>query len=220
MPFPRSTGILLHPISLPSRGGIGDFGPAAYDFLHFLSSARQGLWQVLPLGPPANGNSPYSSTSAFAGNPLLISLERLAEHGWIDGSKLRDLPSQPGAVEYDHVFAQKMPLLFEAGRNFVASASGCARVRYKRFCAENAWWLLDFVLYDAIRAHEKLRSWNDWPHDLAHREASALEKVRKDLALDLEIRAAVQFAFYEQWQALRRYCAQRSVRIVGDVAIF
>src|SRR5438270_190245 len=84
MSFPRSTGILLHPISFPSRGGIGDFGPAAYEFLNWLAEARQGLWQVLPLGPPANGNSPYSSTSAFAGNPLLISLERLADRRWID----------------------------------------------------------------------------------------------------------------------------------------
>src|SRR5271166_2231353 len=88
MPFPRLTGILLHPISLPSRGGIGDFGPAAYEFLDFLAAARQGLWQVLPLGPTANGNSPYSSTSAFAGNPLLVSLERLAERGWIERSRL------------------------------------------------------------------------------------------------------------------------------------
>ncbi len=98
MSFPRSTGILLHPISLPSRGGIGDFGPAAYQFLDFLASARQGLWQVLPLGPPANGNSPYSSTSAFAGNPLLISLERLAEHGWIDSSCLKTLPDAGGPI--------------------------------------------------------------------------------------------------------------------------
>src|ERR1700681_2371146 len=102
MPFPRSTGILLHPISLPSRGGIGDFGPAAYEFLDFLASARQGLWQVLPLGPPASGNSPYSSTSAFAGNPLLISLERLADHGWIDRAKLESThsASTSGLVEY------------------------------------------------------------------------------------------------------------------------
>ena len=88
MSFPRAAGILLHPTSLPSRGGIGDFGPAAYQFVDFLASARQGLWQVLPLGPLGYGNSPYSSTSAFAGNPLLISLERLADHGWIDGAQL------------------------------------------------------------------------------------------------------------------------------------
>ena len=126
MPFPRAAGILLHPTSLPSRGGIGDFGPAAYQFVDFLASARQGLWQVLPLGPLGYGNSPYSSTSAFAGNPLLISLERLAEHGWIDSGKLADLATGSGAVEYEQVFAQKMPLLFEAARNFVRSASGDA----------------------------------------------------------------------------------------------
>src|SRR6204780_545580 len=100
MPFPRATGILLHPTSLASRGGIGDFGSAAYQFIDFLAAARQGLWQVLPLGPPANGNSPYSSTSAFAGNPLLISLERLAERGWIPASKLPGLPETVGPIDY------------------------------------------------------------------------------------------------------------------------
>src|SRR5437016_13638257 len=113
MSFPRAAGILLHPTSLPSRGGVGDFGPAAYQFVDFLASARQGLWQVLPLGPVGYGNSPYSSTSAFAGNPLLISLERLADHGWIDRAKLNASISESpnsGAVEYEQVFAQKMPL--------------------------------------------------------------------------------------------------------------
>src|SRR5439155_5665777 len=92
MSFPRATGILLHPTSLPSRGGIGDLGPAAYEFVDFLAAARQGLWQVLPLGPLGYGYSPYSSTSAFAGNPLLISLQRLAERGWLDRSRLLGLP--------------------------------------------------------------------------------------------------------------------------------
>src|SRR6516162_1306101 len=106
MSIARAAGILLHPTSLPSRGGIGDFGPAAYRFIDFLASARQGLWQVLPLGPLGYGNSPYSSTSAFAGNPLLISLERLADHGWWGREKL---PSDAisGPVEYDRVFATK-----------------------------------------------------------------------------------------------------------------
>ncbi len=220
MPFPRSAGILLHPTSLPSRGGIGDLGPAAYSFVDSLASARQGLWQVLPLGPLGYGNSPYSSTSAFAGNPLLISLERLASHGWIDQAKLSSLSPDSRAVEYDHVFAEKMPLLFEAGRNFVTSASAGARQRFERFCAENAWWLDDFVLFDGLRAQQKLASWNEWPEGLARREPGALEQARKELDGNLKIRCALQFAFYEQWQALRRYCSERSIRIVGDVAIF
>ncbi|MHB8217672.1 MAG: 4-alpha-glucanotransferase [Candidatus Sulfotelmatobacter sp.] len=222
MPFPRTAGILLHPTSLPSRGGIGDFGPAAYQFVDSLASARQGIWQVLPLGPLGHGNSPYSSISAFAGNPLLISLERLSDHGWIDRTKLPSsfsgLSSNP--VEYDRVFTAKMPLLFEAGRQFVNSASGSVRRRFEDFCSENAWWLDDFVLFDGLRAQQRSASWHEWPKELAHRVPAALERMRKQLAADLKIRRALQFAFYEQWQALRRYCSERSVRIVGDIAIF
>jgi 4-alpha-glucanotransferase len=220
MPFPRTAGILLHPTSLPSRGGIGDFGPAAYQFVDSLAAARQGLWQVLPLGPLGYGNSPYSSISAFAGNPLLISLERLADHGWIDRTRLPSLSSESDPVEYDQVFAAKMPLLFEAGRKFLSSASGSARQRFEHFCSDNAWWLDDFVLFDALRARQKLASWNEWPAGLARREPAALEKARNELAADLKIRTALQFAFSEQWQALRRYCSERSIRVVGDVAIF
>src|ERR1700728_5465942 len=220
MPFPRAAGILLHPTSLPSRGGIGDFGPAAYQFVDTLASARQGLWQVLPLGPLGYGTSPYSSTSAFAGNPLLISLERLATRGWIEQGKIADLAADSGPVAYEQVFATKLPLLFEAGRSFVASAPPSARDRFERFRSEQAWWLNDFVLFDALRSKHKLASWNQWPADLARREPAALERARKELADDLEIRSALQFAFYEQWQALRRYCAERKIRIVGDVAIF
>ena len=225
MSFPRAAGILLHPTSLPARGGIGDFGPAAYRFADFLASASQGLWQVLPLGPLGYGNSPYSSTSAFAGNPLLISLDRLAEHKWIDHEKLAPLgaPCNGAAipsVNYDQVFAQRMPLLFEAARNFLRSGSSDALSRFQNFQTENSWWLDDFVLFDALRAKWKLQSWHQWPHDLAHREPSAIQKAREQLADDIQIRSALQFAFYEQWRALRRYCAERAIRIVGDLAIF
>ena len=220
MSFARAGGILLHPTSLPSRGGVGDFGPAAYRFADFLASARQGVWQVLPLGPLGYGNSPYSSTSAFAGNPLLISLQRLADHGWIDRGQLDALSSASGAVEYEQVFAQKLPLLFEAARRFLKSASPEARGRFESFRSENGWWLEGFVLFDSLRARRKLEPWNQWPRELASRETSALEKARADLADDILVRSALQFAFYEQWRALRRYCAERSIRIVGDVAIF
>ena len=220
MSFARAAGILLHPTSLPSRGGIGDFGPAAYRFVDFLTSARQAIWQVLPLGPLGYGNSPYSSTSAFAGNPLLISLERLADHGWIEHSKLDQLSSAVGPVEYEKVFAQKLPLLFEAGRNFLRSGSQDALRTFESFCVNNAWWLDDFVLFDALRAKHKLHPWNEWPHEVASREPAPLQNAREELADDIRVRSALQFAFYEQWRALRKYCAERAIRVVGDVAIF
>lgn len=220
MSFPRAAGILLHPTSLPSRGGVGDFGPAAYRFADFLASARQGVWQVLPLGPLGYGNSPYSATSAFAGNPLLISLERLADHGWIDRSKIEGLPADSGSVEYDRVFSQKMPLLFEAARNFLARGSAEALSRFESFHNENSWWLDDFVLFDALRARHKLETWNRWPREIAQRDPSALAQAREELSDDIRIRSALQFAFYQQWHALRQYCSERAIRIVGDVAIF
>jgi len=201
MQFPRLTGILLHPISLPSRGGIGDFGPAAYEFLDFLASARQGLWQVLPLGPPANGNSPYSSTSAFAGNPLLVSLERLAERGWIDRSRLNALPDSNGNIDYDQVYDHKLPLLSEAARKFLNSASEAVRSRFEQFRTENEWWLEDFVLFDALRNRYRTQSWNTWPPELARRDAEALQIAREELASDMAVRRVIQFLFYEQWRA-------------------
>src|SRR5579863_7476091 len=220
MTLPRLTGILLHPTSLPSRGGIGDFGPAAYEFLDFLSAARQGLWQVLPLGPPANGDSPYSSTSAFAGNPLLISLDRLAEKGWIDGSALNELPNSSGFVDYVRVHDAKVPLLFQAARRFLDTATTEARSCLDKFCNQNQWWLEDFVLYDALRERYAKRSWNLWPPEVARRESGALDAARTEFAAEMAVRRVIQFFFYEQWRALRRYCAEKSIRVVGDIAIF
>jgi 4-alpha-glucanotransferase len=163
MSFARATGILLHPISLPSPGGVGDLGPAAYEFIDWLAEARQGLWQVLPLGPPANGNSPYSSTSAFAGNPLLISLNRLAEKGWLESSQLSKLTREVGPINYDQVRKAKLPLLSEAAENFFQRASGETRSRFDHFREQNAWWLEDFVLYDSLRERHQLASWSHWP---------------------------------------------------------
>jgi 4-alpha-glucanotransferase len=220
MAFPRATGILLHPISLPSRGGIGDLGPAAYEFVDFLAGARQGLWQVLPLGPPAAGNSPYSSTSAFAGNPLLISLERLAERGWIESAELARLPDRVGTIDYDEVSQHKLPLLTKAAQNFLEHAPPGARSRFDRFCSDNSWWLEDFVLFDALRERYNRQVWNHWPPGLACREPAALETARRELALEMATLRAIQFAFWEQWRALHHYCAQRSIRVVGDIAIF
>ena len=219
MTFPRSAGILLHPISLPSHGGIGDFGPAAYEFLDFLAEARQGVWQVLPLNPPANGNSPYSSTSAFAGNPQLVSLERLVKYGWLDAASVSALPTEVARIDYEQVNRDKLPLLGQAARNFLERTNGDARQRFDDFCEGNSWWLEDYVLFDTLRERHG-RNWCQWPAELARREAPAVEAARLQLGSELLLRRVAQFFFWEQWRALRHYCAQKSIRVVGDVAIF
>jgi len=222
MALERASGILLHPTSLPARGGIGDFGAAAYEFIDFLASARHGVWQVLPLSPLGFNNSPYSSSSAFAGNPLLISLERLADRGWIARDRLRQLPDgkRRDHIDYEEVRAHKLPLLREAAQNFLRSANGGDRSRYDAYCHHAAWWLEDFVLFDVLHQHHNHEVWNRWPSELAWRNPEALERARAEFAGELDMERVLQFAFFEQWRSLRRECHRRGIRIVGDVAIF
>lgn len=215
----RSSGILLHPTSLPSHGGIGDFGPEAYAFLDFLADARQGLWQILPLSPPGLGNSPYSAISAFAGNPLLVSLERLEDRGWIAKNRLPRSSSTGSRVDFEAVKAAKLPLLRQAAQNFLEANNGLRR-RFEAFKLENSWWLEDFVLFEVIREVQGGASWNTWPQGLARREPQALHQFGLEYQRQLEIERAIQFAFFEQWRALRQYCRRREIKIIGDVAIF
>ena len=215
----RSAGILLHPTSLPSLGGIGDLGPEAYAFVDFLARSGLGLWQVLPLSPPGLGNSPYSAISAFAGNPLLISLERLAERGWLEKEKLKNHPPPQARIDFDEVKARKMPLLQRAAQNFLDRGNG-ELAHFAAFKRDHAWWLEDFVLFDVMRQVHAGDTWSSWPKELARREAEGLHKFGVEHQRELEVERAIQFAFFEQWRSLRQYCRQRGVRIVGDVAIF
>jgi 4-alpha-glucanotransferase len=219
MTFPRSAGILLHPISLPSTGGIGDFGPSAYEFLDFLASARQGLWQVLPLNPPAKGNSPYSSTSAFAGSAALISVERLVQHGWLETDVIANLTAEVGPIDYGRVNRDKMPLIRQAACNFLDHADAAARNRFERFCSENVWWLEDYVAFDLLRGRYG-NDWSQWPSELARRESGVMKELQHSAGRELELRRVTQFFFWEQWRALRSYCAEKGIRVVGDIAIF
>ena len=216
----RSSGILMHPTSLPSRGGIGDLGPAAYEFVNWLVAAKQTLWQILPFGPVGYGNSPYSSTSAFAGNVLMISLERLVQRGYLDPSRTVEVPDAEPQVDFENTRALKLPLLREAARNFLLLAQERPRERYRAFCAENQWWLDDYALFSVLREHFGDNPWNSWPEEIARREPEALLQLGSDLKDQLELERFLQFAFFEQWKALRAYCADRGIRIVGDVAIF
>jgi 4-alpha-glucanotransferase len=220
MPFERSSGLLLHISSLPSFGGIGDLGPAAYAFADFLAASKQRLWQVLPLGPTGYGNSPYAALSAFAGNPLLISLEFLADHNWLEHDRLATLPGRSGNIDHEAVFAKKLPLLEEAARNFLHNHSPEEWSAFEAYCRENATWLNDWGLYTVLRRKFDYASWNNWPSDVKHREPAALDRLRLEHGEELATAQALQFAFNQQWSALRAYCAARDIRFIGDIAIF
>jgi 4-alpha-glucanotransferase len=220
MPFDRACGTLLHITSLPSRGGIGDLGEEAYRFVDFLAESRQRLWQVLPISPAGTGNSPYSATSAFAGNPLLISLERLAERGWLDKVKTRSLDDPHCRVHFAQVQKTKPPMLRAAAERFLDSANGNSRKRFDEFCWLNGWWLEDYVLFECVRNQHDQKSWMEWPKELRRREPAALDRLKRECERELAITRAVQFFFFEQWRSMHQYCATNGVKLIGDVAIF
>ncbi len=216
----RSSGILLHPSSLPSRGGIGDFGPAAYEFVDWLAAAKQTLWQMLPLGPPGYGNSPYSCTSAFAGNVLFVSAERLADLGLLQRQEVDALPDGNSPVDYEGVTANKLPLLRKAADRFLQDTDAELRSSYEAFCERNKLWLEDHVLFSVLREKFGNQAWHSWTPGLVMREPEAIEKARTELARELDRERFLQFAFFQQWCLLRSYCEERGIRIVGDLAIF
>jgi 4-alpha-glucanotransferase len=220
MPFERACGTLLHITSLPSRGGIGDLGEEAYRFVDFLAASHQRLWQVLPTGPAGIGNSPYSATSAFAGNPMLISVERLAERGWLSLDSVKSLPKAGCQVDFVEVQKTKAPLLQAAAEAFIDGADGNSRKRFDAFCWLNGWWLEDYVLFEVLRNRHGQKSWMDWPDELRRRDAAAIEKIKRESERELKLTRAIQFFFFEQWRSMHQYCTANGVKLIGDVAIF
>ena len=225
MDFQRSSGVLLHVSSLPSYGGIGDLGPAAHEFVAFLAEAKQHLWQVLPLCPTGYGNSPYAGSSAFAGNPSLISLEFLSDWGWIEGERIGGLAGRGGAVDFEEVEARKLPLLYEAAGNFLDRGPRDATLaeqweEFEEFCSAEAEWLVDYALYAELRRQMNTGAWTAWPEALRRRELAALEKVAAEHGRALAQEQVLQFAFSKQWNDLRATAAKSGIRILGDVAIF
>ena len=221
MNFPRASGILLHPTSLPGAHGIGDFGSEAYRFVEFLHSAGQKFWQVLPLNPTGYADSPFQCFSASAGNPLLISLDRLTEEGLLSRNDLLGSPVFPvETVDYGAVIEFKMPLLQKAATNFFASASADDRLRFERFCQANASWLDDFALFMAVKGVHNLVEWTKWPSDIAGRESEAMKRWSERLASSIESQKFFQYEFSRQWQDLRDYGRQRGIRIIGDLPIY
>jgi len=217
----RASGILLHPTSLPGPYGIGDLGPAAYQFLDSLAAAGQSLWQVLPLGPTGFGDSPYACFSSFAGNPLLVSIDILKEWGFVKAGDLSALPRfSANHVDYGAVIRWKMPLLRQAASRFLQSADGPHREKFRAFRKEESWWLEDYCVFMAVKQVYE-GAWNRaWERPIALRDPAALARIAEERADAIAVEAVIQYFFFSQWDALHDAAAGRGIRIIGDLPIF
>ncbi len=184
--------------------------------------AGQRIWQVLPLGPTGYGDSPYQCFSAFAGNPLLISIDGLVEHGYLDARRrLRHSRVFPDdKVDFGAVIAWKLPLLRKAFKNFQRGASGGSRGLSRHFCQRHASWLDDFALFMALKDAHDLVIWTEWERELALREPAALARARNELRDEIECNKFIQFEFERQWCDLKAHCARNDIRIMGDMPIY
>jgi 4-alpha-glucanotransferase len=225
MRFNRSCGILLHPTSLPGRYGIGDLGEAAYQFVDFLANSRQSLWQILPLGPTGYGDSPYQCFSAFAGNPWLISPDKMIESGYLPADAVAHVPAFPtNQVDFGWVIYTKNQLFDKAFTHFQKKGTAVQKTAYDQFCAENRAWLDDFALFMALKTeymHDDGGGvWNTWPAPIAQREPAAIARWSAEKADEIGRHKFLQFVFFEQWLALKEYANDKDILIVGDAPIF
>ncbi len=221
----RASGVLLHITSLPSSFGIGDLGPAAYRFARLLRTSGQLYWQFLPLGPTSSaiGNSPYSSPSAFAGNPLLISPELLAQHNfapWADiqASNTEPLYEDPSRVDFSRVEAHRRQMLRAVYERYSPKLTDDGL--YAMFCHTNAHWLEDYVRFVTIKQQYGGAEWRHWPDELRRRDPKALTEWDAANTRDLEFERFVQYLFFRQWNDLHRYCRELGIMLIGDVPIY
>ena len=232
MKFTRSSGILLHPTSLPGTPGIGTIGKTAFNFVDWLCDAGLSLWQILPLGPTGYGDSPYASFSTFAGNPLLIDLDLLVEGGWLTKKDVRapEYIKTTGNVDFGAVVWWKFPLLKKAAQNFLNTAEGYALEQYKAFCRAKKSWLDDFALFMSIKAFYDSKAAQEkpansiwyawWPKKLALHDKDALTQWYKSNKADVDSYKVIQFFFDQQWSALKKYANENGISLIGDIPIF
>ena len=220
-PNPRASGILVHPTSFPSPYCIGDLGKHAYEFIDFLKSAKQKLWQILPLGPTGYGDSPYQSFSSFAGNHYLISPELLKEQGFLTDEDLTNVPEHnQRVIDYGEAIKFKTRLLKTAFENFKKSAPPAIKGNLTKFSKANKPWLDDYVLFAALKDKYEGLEWHKWPKEVAKRQKAALDEATKELDDQIEFYKFTQFEFFRQWGKLKAYAKSAGVKIVGDIPIF
>ena len=220
---PRYAGVLLHPTSFPSKYGIGDMGKEAFEFIDFLKKSGQKLWQVLPLGPTGFGDSPYQSFSSFAGQPLIISPDRLIEKGllmeeWLD---LEDMPVwDERKVDYGPVIQYKMKLLKKAFRRFKEMKEIGYEKEYHEFCSRNKEWLDDYALFMAAKDFYGGKPWMEWGESLKHMTESSRAAWENYLEDEVKFYKFIQYVFFEQWFELKNYANGQGIKIIGDIPIF
>lgn len=216
----RSSGLLLHPVSLPGPFGIGDFGPAAHDWVTALARARQTWWQVLPLGPTGFGDSPYQSFSSFAGNINLLSPDLLIEDGLLDASDaaVSELPESP--IDYAKIIPYKRQIQSKCWRSFSAAKAPVLKQDFEAFCERESEWLDDYALFMALKDVHQGKAWSEWPEEFAQREAAALALAERDLRPQIDEYRFGQFLFFRQWQSLRDHARTSRISIIGDLPIF
>lgn len=221
MRLPRAAGVLLHPTSLPGPHGSGDLGEDAYRFVDWLREAGQAYWQLLPLGGIGEGNSPYMSSSAFAGNELLINLAELHRHGWLAETDLepgRDFGSRQ--IDFDATIAFRFDRLRLAASRFVAGSDPGQCSGFESFCRAHSRWLDDYALFRTLSEVYPGRDWSDWEAPLAKREPAALEAAVAEHGAQIEFWKFCQWCFFSQWEKLRAHAHRQGIRIIGDTPIF
>lgn len=217
----RQSGILVHPTSFPSPYGIGDLGKSAYDFVDFLKDAGQTIWQCLPLGPTGFGNSPYQAYSAFAGQPLLISPDKLIEVNLLNENDLADMPEwDADHVKYEEVTVFKTNLLKIAYKNFLTVPNPVLQNEFDAFCQENDLWLTDYALFMALKDDQNGKKWTEWEKKYKKPTAAAKKAVLKRLEESVNYYRFVQFIFFKQWYELKKYANENGILIIGDIPIF
>ncbi|HOJ34596.1 MAG TPA: 4-alpha-glucanotransferase [Candidatus Hydrogenedentes bacterium] len=221
MKLPRSSGVLLHPVSLPGPYGIGDIGSDSEEFLQFLLEAGQRFWQVLPLGPTGYGDSPYQAYSSFAGNPLLISPDVLLQEGLLDQEDLENRPSfLDDRIDYGSVIQWKSALLRRAHQNFLQRKPTSLWNDFLTYCEAEKSWLDDFALFMALKETHGYRVWTEWETELIQRDPAALSHAAEKLASLVESHKFVQFEFAREWQSLHNLAAGEGILIIGDIPFY
>ena len=214
----RSSGVILHVSSLPGDFGIGTLGKAAYDFVDFLKAAGFSYWQILPLGPTGEYNSPYQCYSAFAGNHFFIDPQGLKEEGLLNAMQVDGFKSQESKYEVDFNWqkAEKKGLLRSAFANITPQISE----EIEEFIIKESYWIYDYALFTALKGKYKNLPWWEWPEDIKCYETDAVESAREELKEDIYFEYFCQYTFFKQWKELREYANNKEIKIIGDMPIY